>query len=373
LLFIKSDSGETIELKQCYGMPLVSNAHYNLFEGVSGRVAGTGIPFLANGNRGNTGKYDLQILSFLREKHKDPSKAINSLMVVPIKAKGEILGVVKVINKLDYHAYYGEEDLKFLELVAGYIGISLENSKVYHLTNKRLAMAEKNAALSQLVRAVAHEINNTFGLIPASVEDVRAIVGDSNSRVKENLDLIDETARELVEFANDLAGFSSSRFGKVEDCDINELLRVALGEVLASLRDKPQYSEIDLKQSLTQSPLIASTYRNPLVQIFRNILLNAYQAMEGSRGTMTIRSREDARGGGIKIEFEDTGCGIKPEDLERIFDADFTTKVMGNGLGLWLTKLCLERIGGSVAVESRYGTGTTFTIRIPIHPTNDED
>ncbi len=103
-----------------------------------------------------------------------------------------------------------------------------------------------------------------------------------------------------------------------------------------------------------------------LRQVFLNLLTNACQAI-GHDGTITITTRP---GGvdAVEIEIHDSGCGIPPEDLERIFDPFFSTKPpgMGTGLGLSISQGLLRRLGGDIRVTSRVGQGTTFTVTLPL-------
>jgi signal transduction histidine kinase len=98
-----------------------------------------------------------------------------------------------------------------------------------------------------------------------------------------------------------------------------------------------------------------------------NIILNAIQAMEEG-GTLSIVTEAGEKGGrkSVRIIVSDTGRGIPPEELDKIFVPFFTTKTQGTGLGLPICKQLLEQHGGTITVESRVGRGTTFTIDLPV-------
>jgi signal transduction histidine kinase len=98
-------------------------------------------------------------------------------------------------------------------------------------------------------------------------------------------------------------------------------------------------------------------------QAFHNLILNAFQAMEEG-GKLWISNREE--GNFVEVEFKDTGCGIKEEDQERIFDALFTTKARGIGLGLAVTQGIIEGHEGQIELKSEFGKGATFVVRLPI-------
>ena len=115
-----------------------------------------------------------------------------------------------------------------------------------------------------------------------------------------------------------------------------------------------------------------------LKQVFMNVLVNGYQAIEeklgGASGTGTIRLRTRLEGDRVAVEIEDTGAGIRPEDLTRVFDPFFTTKEVGAGMGLGLANSyhIVQRHEGRIDVESRLGEGTTVTVRLPVAGPADE-
>ncbi len=102
-------------------------------------------------------------------------------------------------------------------------------------------------------------------------------------------------------------------------------------------------------------------------RVFMNMIINAAEAMDGS-GELTITTREITKTGDIAISFADTGTGISEENLRKIFDPFFTTKDVGHGtgLGLAISYGLVRSHKGSILVDSKVGTGTTFTINLPI-------
>ncbi len=107
--------------------------------------------------------------------------------------------------------------------------------------------------------------------------------------------------------------------------------------------------------------------RHQLLQILVNLQMNAIHAMNG-KGRITIRSEdwvEEGQNRGAVIHIEDQGCGIKPENLKRIFDPFYTTKREGTGLGLSVSQSLLSQSGGEIKVQSELGVGSTFSIFLP--------
>ena len=132
-----------------------------------------------------------------------------------------------------------------------------------------------------------------------------------------------------------------------------------------------------LEKEYTELPAV-HCYPMQLKQIFMNLLVNAYQAIEEKLGdsgqTGTIRLRTEPRGSGVLVEVSDTGAGIPPDQLDRIFDPFFTTKKVGAGTGLGLSTSynIAQRHGGTIRVESVPGKGTTFRVLLPVGRAGDE-
>lgn len=365
LLFLRDEHEDIITLRQAYGMPFIEGAFYRLGEGRTGMTAVTGNSILQQAADAYLGKYDETIINFLRSRG-DGSRDIKSLMAVPIFAEGDrnVIGVLKVINKIGERFQFDEDHLNLFETFANHIGIAL-------------AMAERSLALSQLVGAVAHEINNSSGLTPAAVEVIRSklrSVEDSSDRqvISGMLDLLQASAKQTVVFAKDLLGFSSRRIMSKEAVDVNELIHDAITQTSPDMRPIGNAEHVTLKMEYSDGPLVCNVYRVPFMHIIRNIVLNAYQAMQQQeQGSLVVRTSLDHAGQTACIAITDTGVGIKKEDLPKIFRPDFSTKPGGNGIGLWIVRLYVNRMGGTISVESEPGRGTTFTLQFPVVESRD--
>jgi signal transduction histidine kinase/ActR/RegA family two-component response regulator len=358
LLFLKDK--DRFVLRQSFGMPMLAGAFYAIGEGVTGGVAASGRARLIQKAVIPSGKYDAAIIQFLSESHRGPTE-IASLMAVPIVAKSSVIGVMKVINKVGERLVYDDEDLKLFQTFADYVGVAIYNAQIYEHTNRRLAVAERNAALSTLVAAVAHEINNTSGVIPANVASIREELDPPSDSVERMLSVIEEVAKQATDFANEIAGFSASRRETVRVLDINEVIASAITE----LHLDGYKSRLDL--CFSDAPLLCEIYRTPFKQIVRNVVMNGVQALAGrADGFVRVTTDLERWSEVAIITIEDNGPGIRPEHQSKIFDANFTTKATGNGLGLWLAKTQLEMMGGMIDVQSDMGKGARFILRIPI-------
>lgn len=237
----------------------------------------------------------------------------------------------------------------------------------------QLVQAEKMAALGALVAGVAHEINTPVGAIAAnadlarrSIEIVKAeavcAAGDRLGRAISVLDesvTINETAiRRIVGIVRTLRTFARLDDAEVKSVDLHDGIESTLSLLQHELKG------IEIARVYGTLPKV-TCHPGQLNQVFMNLLDNAAQATpEG--GTITIRTRQES--GQVVVGIEDTGGGIAPETLGRIFDPGFTTKGVGvgTGLGLAISYRIVDDHGGSIDVQSEPGQGTRFTVQLPI-------
>jgi signal transduction histidine kinase len=147
----------------------------------------------------------------------------------------------------------------------------------------------------------------------------------------------------------------------LEQIDVNEVVETVLELTRKTFQ---QTGEKSIVRELNPVPPVMGN-RDALAQVFINLALNASEAMD-TGGTLTITTRrvKDT----VQIEFTDTGHGIAPELLDRIFDPFTTTKNSGSGLGLFVSYGIIEGHHGSIKVDSTPGKGTTFTLSLPVAP-----
>jgi signal transduction histidine kinase len=266
---------------------------------------------------------------------------------------------------------------------------------------QQLAQAEKMASLGQMVAGVAHQLNTPLAFSQSNVQ----LVQDGLVRLAPAADVARAMARVVERTQGDLAtiNVAQARAGlsqlKAADVDVG-VLRQMLGDVEEGLRqmtelvthlrdftrlDLAKTVNADLNKSLHTVVYIARSVIsnkievkeefgklppvecNPsqLNQVFLNLINNAAQAIDGV-GTVAIRSTVD--GDWVKVEVADTGSGIPPEVLPKIFDLYFTTKPAGEGtgLGLSIARDVVRQHGGDISVASTVGKGTTFTVKLPV-------
>jgi PAS domain S-box-containing protein len=225
----------------------------------------------------------------------------------------------------------------------------------------RLIQSEKMSSLGRMAASVAHEINNPLGgVIVYSHLLLENTQEDFPGRA--NLQKILREATRCQEIVRGLLSFARLVPGVRQSADLNAVVQSAYD----ILKGQPRFADIEVVFNLSLTPLETTCDATQLQQAFTNILVNAAEAISGA-GLITVRSWHDSARGAAAVSFKDTGCGIAPENLERLFEPFFTTKKEGHGTGLGLAIVygIMERHGGTVEVESRPGAGTTFTVRLP--------
>ncbi len=256
-----------------------------------------------------------------------------------------------------------------------------ENTRELIASQAQLMQAEKMAALGNLVAGIAHEINTPVGSIHSNNDILVLSLRRIEAYLRENWSGSGTPA------PSDLA----EAFTFIEDAlRTNRIATDRIIRIVRSLRnfarlDEAERKRVDVHEGIESTlDLLAHEFKrrikvtkdygqirqidcfpNQLNQVFMNILVNASQAIEGD-GEIRIRTWEEA--GSIRIAISDTGRGIPPEVLPKIFDPGFTTKKPGLGTGLGLS-ICYKIVrdhSGRIEVESEAGRGTTFTITLPV-------
>ncbi len=231
----------------------------------------------------------------------------------------------------------------------------------------KLAQSDRLASVGMLAAGVAHEINNPLAYIMSNLEYLAAelpnvsssVIGDISEAVNDCL----EGARRVRRIVRDLMTFSRGRDNVRARVDVNELvanaLQMAQHEIRFRARVSHDFGELP--------PVLGDA--GPLCQVFLNLLINAAQAIpEGRVDQNTITVATWSKNGEVCVSIEDTGEGISPENIDRLFDAFFTTKAVGFGTGLGLST-CLNTVtahGGLIDVRSEVGKGSRFEVRIPV-------
>ncbi len=223
----------------------------------------------------------------------------------------------------------------------------------------QLVLQEKMVGVGLLAAGIAHEIGNPLTSLSSLVQMLqRKVPGKGTS---DKLDIMGEHIEKISKIVRELVDFSRPPSYQWKYSQVNDIIRAAVGLMKYDGRGKFVTMETQLTPDLPMVRII----EDQLMQVFLNIILNAFDAMEEG-GKLTIRS--DKENGQINISFEDTGEGIPNENLDRIFDPFFTTKEVGKGTGLGLSVSygVVKNLGGDIMVESSPRNGAVFTVLLPV-------
>ncbi len=228
----------------------------------------------------------------------------------------------------------------------------------------QLRQAQKLASIGTTAAMLAHEFNNLFAPVVAYAR--HALDTDDVDMMRKALTKTLQGTDTVREMADRLVGLARQDSSVIQTVHVLKIAQNAIG---CLMRD-PQKDNITVNLQIDPE-LAVRANENQLLQVMFNLVINARQAMLGRAGRLTIDAAPTHEGR-VMINVRDTGCGISPENLPRIFEPFFTTKKnadkpdkRGLGLGLSICRDLIEELGGDIDVESRPGSGTTFTITLP--------
>ncbi|MCU1234639.1 MAG: sensor signal transduction histidine kinase, partial [Candidatus Solibacter sp.] len=225
---------------------------------------------------------------------------------------------------------------------------------------QRLVQADKLTSIGLLAAGVAHEVNTPLAVISTYAQMLaKQVAEDSQKSII--LEKIAKQTFRASEIVNSLLNFSRTSTTSFGAINVNKVVQ----ETLSLLEHQLTNSGIQIRTDMDGSLPAVQGNAGKLQQVFLNLILNARDAMSAG-GTIEIRSWSE--GSGARIEVSDTGHGIAPENLHRIYDPFFTTKAArkGTGLGLSVTYGIIQEHGGSIEVFNRRDGGATFRVELPL-------
>jgi signal transduction histidine kinase len=241
-----------------------------------------------------------------------------------------------------------------------------ERTKELREAQDRLVRNEKLAVLGQLPGGVGHELRNPLGVISNATYYLQMSLAPDQPGASSRADETTATAREYLEIiasqvhkaekiVSDLLDFSRTRPAERQEIAVSQLVAEVLNR-----QPPPDEVEVVTRIPSDLPPVFVDLLQ--IEQVLGNLITNAYQAMPLC-GSLTLSAQ--AEEASVRLAVTDTGCGIPPENLDKIFEPLFTTRARGIGLGLAVSKNLVEVNGGSIQVESQEGQGSTFTVTLP--------
>jgi signal transduction histidine kinase len=310
---------------------------------------------------------------------------------VPLIVEGKPIGAMVLQHYTDPNAY-GPREQHMLEYVSTQVAIAInrlraeeeirslnteleqrvvERTRDLRDAQDKIVRQEKLALLGQLAGGVGHELRNPLGIISNAIYYLKYIQPDAEEKVRQYHAMIEQEVRTSEKIINDLLDFARLDSVDREPVEVRELVQRTLTRftVPESIKTTIRISE-DLPKVLVDM--------SQMEQVLGNLTVNACQAMVSPRGTTPLDSPAGFTRGGeltisasrqkemIAISVKDTGVGITPENIGKIFEPLFTTKPKGIGLGLAVSRKLAEANGGRIEVKSEPGKGSTFTLFLPV-------
>ncbi len=226
----------------------------------------------------------------------------------------------------------------------------------------RLKEAEHMSKIGALASGIAHEVRNPLNLINLSIDHLRATHMPVEADKRESFLSTVASIKSEIERLDGMVG-SFLNFGKPLHLNLQSSgLAPILAETTHLLSDRCAEQKISVELKVGEDLPDVLVDRRQIKTCFLNLFLNAIQSMSQG-GSLYVESFADGKG--VTVRIEDTGCGIPPENMTKIFEPYFTTKDLGIGLGLALTKRIIEEHRGVLSVESVVNRGTTVTVNLP--------
>jgi len=304
---------------------------------------------------------------------------LQSLVVIPLLAKEKSLGAIAA-DHTEPGRNITRETLESVMTFAQQAGLAIHNALMYQelkafsqqmeekiqkttadlrKTEAQLIRSEKLAALGQLSAGIAHEIRNPLTSINILIHSLTENLPTEHSRW-EDLKVIEEEILRINEIVDQFLRFAKPASPLLEKTNLIPIFE----EILQLLRPQIEKCKIAVKKEFEPLPLITAD-KEQIKQVILNLLMNAIQAMTGG-GKLGMSGRLSKDGYWVELAIQDSGVGIPPEDIDKLFDPFFSTKEGGIGLGLSIAHRIIDQHHGKIEVESTPGEGTLFTISLPV-------
>jgi two-component system, NtrC family, sensor kinase len=289
------------------------------------------------------------------------AEGIRMIIDAPLTLRKDVLGILRIY--FGEPREFSEDELNFITLVTGIGATLIEKDRLIEMQKSRfdqlVLQTERLSSLGRMAAGIAHEINNPLGGILLFSSNMLKKV-PTEGPMREGLEIIVQEALRCKTIIQELLEFSRESEPKMVLANVNKVMEKAL----SILGNEFRLTHIRLEKHLsTQVPDILIDV-NQIEQIFVNLLLNAIQAIE-DEGSVTLRTDVTPNRKNVTIEISDTGCGILPEHMDKIFDPFFSTKTKGTGLGLAVVYGIVQKHKGRIYVSSQPKQGARFVVELP--------
>lgn len=290
--------------------------------------------------------------------------AMGADLVLPFVSRGAVLGWL-ALTASDPSEGFGPDEVRRLRATVDRVATVLENVA----SMEQLAEQRRLAALGTMAAGLAHEIRNPLAGIKGAAQYLQGQARPEE--VHDFLDIIVDEVNRLNEVVSQFLDYARPLKVTLEPASVQALV----GHVLEIVRREGLPPELALRVELQEDLPEIQMDRDKMKQVLLNLVQNAVQAV-GTRpgevvvsgGLQRVRGAEGRAEEVLALSVSDTGRGIAPEDLEKLFVPFFTTRQGGTGLGLAISQRLVQAHGGDLAVRAQPGAPTTFTVRLPRYP-----
>jgi PAS domain S-box-containing protein len=291
-------------------------------------------------------------------------------LFIPLLLQGRSFGVLSVYRNRS-KPDFSQADQFLAQRLADRVVLAINNAHLYTDLEKSLAteqslrnqivQVEKFSAVGRMVASIAHEMNNPLQTVKNCLFLAKREVPPGDGH--QYLDMASGEVQRISRLVSQLREVYRPRTaGMSQPVVISEIL-----DDMSALMDPHLIREqVTLQRAPNEGKFVVDGISDQLKQVFLNICLNAIEAMQPNGGTLKITLATSPDSQQVGVIFKDSGPGIAPENLPRIFQPLFTTKEFGLGLGLSISFDIVQRHGGTMTVESEPGQGATFTVWLPL-------
>ena len=306
-----------------------------------------------------------------RETDKRTGFLTRSLMGAPLNFRGETIGVIEVVNRLDDEDF-NEQDLQALEALAAQAAIAIQNARLLaELQRAYNDLAELDQVKSDFVAIASHELRTPLNVILGYASFLKE---DVRGEASEQMDMVLQSAMRLRTLIDDMVNLRHLDTGEAkEQLELEELsLAQLIDDVVQEFVGMAEAKQLDLGVRHLPQPVSVMADRQKLYLVLANLVSNAIKYTEAS-GRVLVVVR--LYGPEVRVSVRDTGVGIPTDKLDKVFDRFFqvesslTRQSEGMGLGLSIAKGMVELHGGRIWAESVEGQGTSITFALPLEAT----